>query len=153
MTAVKFGGFWESTGSISWNLVLRFHENHQQCHKVTLTNFYNKKILLVLYFSLPPKIEKLISSPIDQCNLKRLFSVLLHRHDMSDRNLGFRWRQQRVLLRETSFLKKYRRLFPFQQSNDVYTSKWKEVFNLKQKNSERTHRQCGPQVPRDEKIL
>ena len=37
-----------------------------------------------------PKIEKLISSPIDQCNLKRLFSVLLHRHDMSDRNLGFR---------------------------------------------------------------
>ena len=73
MTILKFGGFWESTGSISWNLVLRFHENHQQCHKVTLTNFYNKKILLVLFFSLPPKIEKLISSPIDQCNQKASF--------------------------------------------------------------------------------
>ena len=58
-----------------------------------------------------PKIEKLISSQFDQCNLKRLFSVLLHRHDMSDRNLGFRWRQQRVFLRETSFLKKIPQIF------------------------------------------
>ena len=83
---------------------------------------------------------------------KRLFSVLLHRHDMSDRNLGFRWRQQSVFFRKTSLLKKYRRSFLFYQSYDVYTFKCKEVFNLKQKSAECIHHQCGLQMHRDEKI-
>ena len=97
-----------------WTYILSIlHLYSSECPELRWPTSTTRKSSWFFTFNDEPKIEKTIPSPIDQCNLKRLFAVLLHRHDMSDRNLGFRWHQQRVFLRETSFLKKYPNFFPF----------------------------------------